>query len=134
MFNEIINVVIKGTIMQIEKALINDDRLLVSKASWKFCIPTFYNFTVISPWIVAYFLTISMVFSVCKKSLRLNNLKTRTAMNVKISVFAICVEPIVYLLLHNWSNWKLILIACTKIFNTLNYNRCKMFTVEDKTF
>ena len=33
MFNEIINVVIKGTIMQIEKALINDDRLLVSKAS-----------------------------------------------------------------------------------------------------
>ena len=33
-----------------------------------------------------------------KKTLRLNNLKTRAAMNAKISVFAICVEAIVYLL------------------------------------
>ena len=40
---------IKGTVMQIEKALIND-RLRVSKVSWKFHIPTIYNFEVIYPW------------------------------------------------------------------------------------
>ena len=34
-------------------------------------------------------------------TLRLNNLKTRTAMNAKISVFAICDEAIIYLLLYN---------------------------------
>ena len=42
-----------------------------------------------------------MSFLVVNKTLRLNNLKTRTAMNVKISVFVNCVEAIVYLLLHN---------------------------------
>ena len=35
------------------------------------------------------------------KSLRISNLKTRTAMNVKISAFVICVEVIIYLLLYN---------------------------------
>ena len=35
------------------------------------------------------------------KTLRLNNLKTKTAKNAKISVFAICVEAIKYLLLYN---------------------------------
>ena len=34
--------------MQIEKALINN-RLCVSKVSWKFYISTIYNFAVISP-------------------------------------------------------------------------------------
>ena len=33
------------------------------------------------------------------KTLRLNNLKTRTAMNEKISVLVICVDTIIYLLL-----------------------------------
>ena len=33
--------------------------------------------------------------------MRLNNLKTRSAMNAKISVFVICVEAITYLLLNN---------------------------------
>ena len=37
---------LKGTGMQIEKTLINDP-LGVSKLSWKFCIPTIYNFRVI---------------------------------------------------------------------------------------
>ena len=37
---------IKGTVMQIKKALIND-HLRVSKVSWKFRIPTIYNFAVI---------------------------------------------------------------------------------------
>ena len=36
---------IKGTVMQIEKSLINDC-LLVSEVSWKFCIPIIYNFAV----------------------------------------------------------------------------------------
>ena len=40
---------LKGMVMQIEKALIND-RLRVSKVYWKFRIPTIYNFTVIYPW------------------------------------------------------------------------------------
>ena len=41
-----------------------------------------------------YFLTVSIVF------LRLNNFKTRTDMNAKMSVFVICVEAIIYLLLY----------------------------------
>ena len=39
---------IKGTVMQTEKALIND-RLRVSKLSRKFLIPTIYNLAVIYP-------------------------------------------------------------------------------------
>ena len=35
--------------MQIEKTLIND-RLRVSKVSWKFHIPIIYNFAVIYGW------------------------------------------------------------------------------------
>ena len=35
------------------------------------------------------------------KTLQLINLKTRTAMNAKISVSVICVEAIIYLLLYN---------------------------------
>ena len=38
----------KGTVMQIQKALINDC-LRVSKVSWKFLIPTIDNFAVIYP-------------------------------------------------------------------------------------
>ena len=58
--------------MQIEKARIND-RLRISKLSWKSRIPTIYNFAVIYPWNllftekVAYFLTVSTVFSVYKQ-------------------------------------------------------------------
>ena len=59
--------------MQIGKALIND-RLSVSKVSWKFRIPTIYKFVVIYPWNmlysekVVYFLTVSIVFSVYKQN------------------------------------------------------------------
>ena len=35
------------------------------------------------------------------KTLQLHNLKTRAAMNAKISVFVIFVKVIIYLLLHN---------------------------------
>ena len=75
--------------MYVEKALINY-RLRVSKVSWKFRIPTIYNFAVFTPeicyflkkyfltvltanillltYFLAYFLTVSIVFSVCKES------------------------------------------------------------------
>ena len=55
--------------MQIEKALIND-RLRVLKVFQKFYIPTIYTFAVIYAWNllfslkVAYFLTVSIAFSV----------------------------------------------------------------------
>ena len=68
---------IKGTVMQIEKVLIN----------------------------YLYFLFIS-------KTLQLKNLKTRTAINAEISVFVICVDAIIHLLLYN-------LHECT--FNRLVY-------------
>ena len=41
-------IMIKGTVMQIEKTLIND-HLGVSTVSWKFRIPTIYNLAVIYP-------------------------------------------------------------------------------------
>ena len=41
------------------------------------------------------------LFLFIKKTLWLNNVKTRTAMNAKISVFLICVEVIIYLPLYN---------------------------------
>ena len=59
--------------MQTEKALINN-RLHVSKVSWKFRIPTIYNFAVIYPWNmlffkkVTYFLTVYIAFSVYKQN------------------------------------------------------------------
>ena len=65
--------VFKGRVMQIKKALIND-RLRVSNVFWKFWIPTFYNFAVIYPWNllfslkIAYFLTVSIAFSVYKQN------------------------------------------------------------------
>ena len=42
-----------------------------------------------------------MSFPFINKTLRFNNLKTRKAMNAKISVFVICVEAMMYLLLYN---------------------------------
>ena len=42
-----------------------------------------------------------MSFLFINRTLLFNNLKTRTAMKAKISVFVICVEAIIYLLLYN---------------------------------
>ena len=42
-----------------------------------------------------------MSFRFTSTTLRFSNLKTRTVMNAKISVFVICVEAIMYLLLHS---------------------------------
>ena len=70
--------IVNGTAMQIQKALIND-RLRFTKVSWKFRIPTVYNFAVTYPWNllfpenVAYFLTVSIVFSVNKQNFKAHN-------------------------------------------------------------
>ena len=47
---------------------------------------------------LVYFLTASVVFSIYKQTLIL---KTRAAMNPKMSVFDFCVEKFIYLLLYN---------------------------------
>ena len=83
--------------MKIEKALINNS-VRVSEVLRKFCIPTIYNF---AEFTRDYFLTVSIVLSVYKQTLPLNNLKTRTAVIAKISVFVIGVEAIIYLLLYD---------------------------------
>ena len=62
-----------------------------------------FNFAVIYPWnfllsIIYYFL---LSFLFINKTLRLNNLKTRKAMNAKVPVFVTCVEASIYLLLYN---------------------------------
>ena len=71
---------VKVTVMQTEKALIND-RLRVLEVSWKFRISIIYNFVVIYPWnllfsqIVAYFLIVSIVFYVHKQNFTAQELK-----------------------------------------------------------
>ena len=54
------DLILKDTVMQIEKAPIND-RLRVSKVSWKVCILNIYNFIVIRE--IWYFLKSSLLNS-----------------------------------------------------------------------
>ena len=58
------------------------------------------------------------------KTLRFNNLKTRTAMNAKTSMFVICVEAIIYLLLNN-------LHECTFNFGFNRVKTKKSYLVQD---
>ena len=76
----------KGTVKSANKWL-----LTCFKSIMKFRIPTIYNFAV----------QFLLSFLFIKKTLWLKNLKPRTAKNAKISVFLVCVEAIVYLLLYN---------------------------------
>ena len=92
--------------MQIEKALKNDC-LCVSKVPWKFCNPTVYDFAVIY-YKFAVFLKSSLLFNsfyclffLSTKLYDSVALNIRTAMNVKMPVFVIWVEAIIYLLLYN---------------------------------
>ena len=91
--------------MQIGKSLINDP-IRNSKVSWKFRIPTFIICSNL-PVKFAIFLKSRLLFNnfysllFTSKTLRLNNFKTRTAMNAKISVFVIYIKAIIYLLLYN---------------------------------
>ena len=77
------------------------------------------------------------------KTLRLNNLKTRTAMNAKISVFVIFAEMILYLLLYNLhdctfnsekNSWlKRIFSTLEKILNSGENSQLKRkFSVQEK--
>ena len=82
--------------------------------SWKFLIPIIYNFCIYWPLKFAIFLKSSLLFNsfyclflLVNKTLLLNKLKTRADMNAKISVFVICVETIIYLLLNNLHDWPL---------------------------
>ena len=45
-------------------------------------------------FLISTFLTVCIVFLFLNKTLRLNNLNIRRAMNVKISAFVICIETI----------------------------------------
>ena len=72
---------IKGTVMQIKKALIID-HLRILKASWKFRISNIhYDFAVICPrnlqfsQKLVYFLTVSIAFSVYKQNYTAQELK-----------------------------------------------------------
>ena len=97
---------LKGTVMQIGKALIND-RSRVSKVAGKFHIPTIYNFAVIYLWKLLFFLKVvnflivSIVIYICKQNVLDELLKVRTVMNTKIFEFVICVEEVINLLLFN---------------------------------
>ena len=100
---------IKGTVMQIEKSLINDC-LLVSEVSWKFCIPIIYNFAVFAREI-CYFLIkqptfqqILLPFLFINEALRLNKLKIQNKYECENFSFAICVEAIIQFLLYNLRN------------------------------
>ena len=75
------------------------------------------------------FLKINLLFNsfyfvfVLNKTLRLNNLKTKTDMSVKIPVFVTCVKVIIYLLLYN-------LHECTfneGSFNLIDFNLIVFF-------
>ena len=107
----------KGTVIQTEKALIND-RLRVSKLSRKLCIPTTYIFARGIFYFPRKFLnSFYCLFCFIDKTLRINNLKTRTAINAKISVFFICVKAIIYLLLYNLHEWTFKLIKNLIVMN-----------------
>ena len=70
-------------------------------------------------------------FLFINKYLQLNNLKTRIAMNAKTSVFVICVETIIYLLLYNLYDCTfnvcatIITIYCESCKESIQRNTCK---------
>ena len=84
---------LKGTVIQIKKVMIND-RLRVSKVSWKNRIPIIYNFPLSYRWNllsslkVVYFSTVFIVFSVCKQSFTAQYLKGEyTLWNISFRLF-----------------------------------------------
>ena len=89
--------------MQIEKPLINDcfcvsNIVKTLRSNYLgFCsnLPVKFDIFLKRSLLFNSFL---LSFSVYKKTLSLKNLKARTAMNVKISVFVVCVETIIHLL------------------------------------
>ena len=82
-----------------------------------------------------------MYFLFVNKTLRLNNLKTKTDVNAKISVFVICVAAIIYLLLYNlhdctFNYCSLIWMFHSRIINSkMNrlHERCLHLLCRDKS-
>ena len=79
-----------------------------------------YNFVVVK---FAIFLKVSLLFNsfflsflFINKTLQLNKLKNRTAINGKISVFIACVEAIIYLLAYDLHDFTLTCFIEKKIF------------------
>ena len=116
--------------MQFKELSITTDRFNVKKKSWKFRVFIVYGFVVTHvqslsfyvwkklkvlelKWVVDFYSLFIVFLFACKHSLLLNNLKTKKARNAKISGFAIHVETIIFLLLHNLHHWMCII---TKLF------------------
>ena len=102
------SIMFKGAVMQIEKALINH-RLRVRKVRASFTFQLFIISQQFTREICCFlkkqpnFLSKQFLLSFLfiYKTLWVNNLKTRTTTNAKISVFIICVKAIIYLLSYN---------------------------------
>ena len=99
--------VLKVYSCKLKKPLINDN-LTISKVSWKFSIPTIYNFAVVYLWNLlflkkaAYFLTLSIVFSVYKQNFTSQELKNLNSHECKnFIVCYLCWSDHVLLLLYN---------------------------------
>ena len=71
-----------------------------------------------------------MSFLFINKTLRLINLKTKTAINAKILVFVICIEAIIYLLLYNLHNCN----ASFKHFYVTWFKKKSIFSVKNKFY
>ena len=97
--------------MQIEKALINERLVTCFKSTLKILYSNYLQFC------SNLGVKVSIVFPVYKILFFLNNLKIRTAINVKISVFVICIKAIIYLLLYNKS-CDIMVIIITFFFST----------------
>ena len=124
----------KVIVMEIEKALIND-HLRFSKVSWKLRIPAIYNFCSNLLLKFAFFLKSSVLFKYLlsflfiNKTLKFDNLKIWTSMNAKVSVFVICVEATIYLLLYNLHDCTFNIVICYNmvvIFKYRNMIRCNV--------
>ena len=72
------------------------------------------------------------VFSVDKQNLWLKYLKARTAMNAKTSLFVICIEAIIYLLLYNLYDCTFNSFTCPLVF--LKKARVCAFNLQNENF
>ena len=93
-----VSLLLKGTVKQVERSLVKDDHLHVSKVSKNFGTPTIYNFAVIHPWnllfSLAYFLKpspVSIVFHVYKQNFTAQWLKSKNSYECEnLSVCYLC--------------------------------------------
>ena len=90
----------------------------------------------------AIFLKVSLLFQsllpflFINKTLRLDNLKTRTATNANVSVFVICVETMLYLLLYKLHDITFTIVGFhfKNFFFTRKISKQKIFLASIKMF